>query len=153
MKEFRFVISKETLDNLKIDSSGAKDFIDYYIERNKRVRHSLGKPGKEEFALISGEPGMTFKRKIAISRQEAEILMKQAKIIVKKQGIGHIHVSGIEGYCEKVAAINAETEKIILEEVQIEFEQSQDKIKILEREIKPSGVINKGLYDYISERA
>ncbi len=152
LKEFRFVVNKETLDKLKIDASRAVDFVDYYIQRNKRVRHLLSREGDKEFVLIASEPGMIVKRKMDIKKDEAERLMKETEIIVKKQGIGHLIISNIEGYCEKVTAIKAETEEIIFDEIQIEFEQDQDKIPVLKREIKPLAIVNKGLYDYISER-
>jgi len=153
MKEFRFVVNEEILKKLNIDSSKAKDFIDYYLARNKRVRHFLpSESRKEEFLLIVAEPGMTIKRKVKIGSEEAKNLISEAELIVKKKGIGHLKANGTEGYAERVSAFKAGEREPIFEEIQIEFEVGEDKMKNLEKAIKPLSIIKKGIFDYISER-
>ena len=151
LKEFRFVLSKETLGKLKIDSKRAKDFNDYYLLRNKRVRHFLATRGnKEEFVLIVSEPGRIVKRKISIDKKEANELMKQAELIIKKNGIGHFVVEGYEGYIEVVSAFESGNKKPFVDEIQVEFELDSDKIPILKKILKPSKIIEEGMYDYMS---
>jgi len=152
-KEFRFVIpNKEVLNKFNLNVSERKDFVDYYITRRKRIRHLLKtKQEGEHFYIVDCEPGSRIKQKKEITKRAANELIKNANVIVKKIGLGHIMCLGIIGYSENIIAYRKESRTPFLDEIHIEFEVGEKVIPALYKEIKPLKVIKKGIIDYINE--
>ena len=150
-EEFRFVVEMSKLEQLNPNLSDVSDFIDYYLARNKRVRHFIkDRKNAGKYFLISSEPGMITKQKKEISKEDAEQIIRKAILIVKKKGAGRIWIEGIEGYSEIVSAFKPGEKKHFLEELHVEFETDQKEIPKLEKSMKPIKIIRVGLFDYLT---
>jgi hypothetical protein len=151
MREFRVVI-KEGLDTYIVDRDHASDYYDYYISREKRVRHFTKDPDKrEKWYFIRTEPGMIHKDYDEIGELRAQSLIQNPIITIKKNGIGLVQVVGQEGYAERVIAYG-KNGNLLFDEIQIEFEIDPEMyIPIIEQELHPEKIINKGLFDYVSD--
>ena len=149
-KEFKFVIADiEILKKFNLDKIRAKDTTDYYISRIKRVRRYFQTNNEQEhFVLIVAEPGSRIKKNKAITKKEAIELVKSANLVVEKKGIGHIQVLDTEGYAEHVKIFKDKSKEAFIDEIQIEFEESDKLIVPLRRELSPIKVIQKGIFDY-----
>lgn len=150
-KEFRVVVSD--MAKLKPDPARAADFEDHYLSRERRVRHFTKHPLKAgKWYTISTEPGMVVKNYVDIDEKSAQKLLKDAILIIKKKGVGHLYVSGIEGYAERVTASKPGMNSPIVDEVQIEFECGMDKLEMIKKRLKPLKLIEVGLFDYVSQQ-
>lgn len=149
--EFRFVLTNDQIENLEISQTGAIDFNDYYLAREKRIREIIrsddGSEGK--FFMIEAKPGSIVKKKIEINEKEAKKNIKQAILIIEKKGFGHIHVGDASGYIERVKIFEKGSKKPLVDEVHIEFEEDFNKIDSLSKKIRPMKVIRTGLFDYL----
>lgn len=151
-EEFRFVVKNIAKLNPRLDN--AVDFIDYYLDRNKRVRKFTKDYKKREgkFFFMISEPGSIYKKSEEISKSVAETLIEHAILIVDKKGIGHINVDGVEGYSEHVSAFKPGKNKPFIDEVHIEFEVDNKLITKLKTKIKPVKIIETGLFDYLMSK-
>jgi hypothetical protein len=150
-KEFRVVVADAA--KLKPDSTRAADFEDYYISREMRVRHFTKHPVKAgKWYTISTEPGMIVKNYVDIDEKSAHKLLKDAILTIKKKGVGHIYVDGVEGYAERVTASKPGVGSSIVDEVQIEFECGMDKLEMIRKKLRPVKMIEIGLFDYVSKQ-
>jgi hypothetical protein len=149
-EEFRFVVKDlDILKKFNLNSSRARDMTDYYIFRDKRVRHYFKtKNEQEHFVLITAEPGSRIKKNKAITKREANELVKGRILVVEKKGIGHINVLDVEGYAEKIRMFAGNSKGAFIDEIQIEFEESNKIIPALTRELEPLKVIRTGIFDY-----
>jgi hypothetical protein len=149
-EEFRFVVKDiDVLKKFNLDSSRAKDMRDSYTARNKRVRYyPKTKTEPEHFVLIIAEPGSRIKKNKAITKREAIELVKNKILVIEKKGLGHIKVLDVEGYAEHIQVFSEKSNVPYIDEIQIEFEESDKIIPALTRELSPVKVIQKGLFDY-----
>jgi hypothetical protein len=149
-EEFRFVV-KDTgvLKKFNLDPSRAKQMRDSYVARNKRVRYyPQTKTEPEHFVLIIAEPGSRIKKNKAITKREAIELVKNKILVIEKKGLGHIRVLDVEGYAEHIQVFSEKSNESFIDEIQIEFEESEKIIPALTKEIEPLKIIKKGLFDY-----
>jgi hypothetical protein len=153
-EEFRFVISMEKLKHLSLDPKRSKDFDDYYLSREKRIRYFVrsndDRAGK--FFLIESKPGSIIKKGQEITSEEANNLLKETILLIRKKGCGHISCEGVEGYAEIVVVFNNINASPLFEEVHIEFEENPSKIPLLSKKIAPLHIIKTGLFDYIKTK-
>lgn len=149
-KEFRAVVNN--IQKYTPNPKRAANYIDYYLSRNQRVRHFTKHPIKaKKWFLITSQPGMIVKKQEEISVREAKKLISTPILILRKRGIGHIQISGIEGYAERVIAFRGNSPKSFLDEVQVEFEVSPKYIKTVVGKLNPLRIIKVGLFDYITK--
>ena len=150
VEEFRFVVKDiEILKKFNLDSTRARNITDFYLTRSKRVRY-YAKTNKEaeHFVLIVAEPGSRIKKNKAITRREVNELIKASILTIEKKGIGHITVLDKEGYAEQVKVFIKKSKASIIDETQIEFEESNKIIPALSKEFEPIKIIRQGLFDY-----
>lgn len=149
-EEFRFVMKKEQIENLEIDPSGAIDFNDHYLTREKRIREIVRSDDDQEgkFFMIEAKPGSIVKKKVEIKEKEARLLITKEILRVVKNGLGHMHVSDTSGYVERVGIFEKNSKAPLVDEIHIEFEEDFSKIDTLSKELNPLKVIKTGLFDY-----
>lgn len=149
-EEFRVVVNN--VKKYAPNPERAANFIDYYLSRNRRVRHFTKHPTKaKKWFLITSQPGMIVKKHEAISVREAQKLISSPILILRKRGIGHIQISGIEGYAERVIAFRGNSPTSFLDEVQVEFEVSPKYIQTVVDKLNPVKIIKVGLFDYVTK--
>ncbi len=156
--EIRFVIDKSILENLSLDTSNQVKIIDYYFNRNKRIRYfkeynNISKNNK--YFLLEQPPGIVYKdyQPITESYAQSQAIPSNIQYLVNHTGLGCVNLNNnMKGYIEHLIIEDVKQKKTIIDELQIEFETYSDCIIELKELIKPIKIIEMGIYDYIQSK-
>jgi len=148
-REVRFVL--KDVKRLKVDDKKKSNWVDYYLDRQTRLRKFDDVSEHEGVFIIKSEPGSVKKdiQEIDQSTFESYLKGRKVELYISKRGVGVTGYNNIEnGYVEKVIART--NKKVIFDEYQIEFEglTSKKELEKLVNFYNPLKIFQMGLYDY-----